>query len=111
MTRAPSDAGMDHIPEAGKLVERVARALVALHSPLLASDEYWPRMVRDYLEMCKAHPDYADGRSTITDAFRNARAAIEATDEVAEALDRVPGGWGRGAWQVGIDAALRDGEG
>lgn len=134
MTHAPSDAGMDHIPDGGKMAQ-VARALVALHSPLLASDEYWPKMVRDYLKMRKAHPDYADSRSTITDAFRNARAAIEAMREptrgmMAAARKEDPmrrkmlGGSPypeditgnvddefRPLWRAAIDAALRDGEG
>lgn len=40
-----------------------------------------------------------------------ARAGFETlrrpTDEVTAALDRVPGGWGRGAWMEGVDAALK----
>jgi hypothetical protein len=47
---------------------------------------------------------------THVDSEKIVRAVFEAMrdyrGEVEEALDRVPGGWGRGAWIEGIDAAL-----
>lgn len=64
-----------------EMVERAARAIVAWRSPFLASDEHWPRMADDYWSMCREYAGYADGRSLITDAFRDARAALEALRE------------------------------
>lgn len=50
---------------------------------------------------------YANRR---TSSLRKARSVLEEMKnyrgEVEEALDRVPGGWGRGSWIAGIDAAL-----
>jgi hypothetical protein len=44
------------------------------------------------------------------DSIDQAKAALRAMKnykgEVEEALDRIPGGWGRGSWIVGIAAAL-----
>ncbi|MET3481500.1 hypothetical protein [Methylobacterium sp. 1973] len=42
-----------------------------------------------------------------TDAAKSAIAAMRNPPEhVADALSNVPGGFGRGAWEVGLDAAL-----
>lgn len=80
-----------------EMVERVARAVYEADDPW--SDAFpWP--------------DLNESQNSPETYRRIARAAIEAmrrpTDEVAVALDRVPGGWGRGAWIEGIDAALRE---
>jgi hypothetical protein len=82
------------------MVERVARAMCE------AAEEDWD--AASYLDTASGNAP-EDQR----DYWRvMARAAIEAmrepTDEVNDALDRVPGGFGRGAWLEGIDAALSD---
>ena len=59
-------------------VEAAARAIVASTAPLIADDEHWPVAVWGYREMCGWYPDYADGHSLVTDAFRNARIALSA---------------------------------
>lgn len=78
-----------------EMVERVARALYDA-TPFKETEGGYDKQSVAYKTMCRLL----------------ARAAIEAmrrpTDEVAVALDRVPGGWGRGAWIEGIDAALRE---
>ncbi len=62
------------------MIERVARALVrARGAALIADSMHWPERVRHYREMCAEYPSYADAHSLITDAFRDARAAIAAS--------------------------------
>ena len=81
-----------------EMIERVAKAL---------SDSRQVRAYGRVMTMWRA-PEMAT--SFVDERLADALAAIEAmrdySGEVEEALDRVPGGWGRGAWLEGIDAAL-----
>ena len=58
--------------------------------------------------------DTLANRRRRTASLHLARKVVEAmrkpTDGsiLADALDQVPGGWGRGAWAVGIDAILSE---
>lgn len=64
------------------MVEKVARALVLSRGGVhAASDRLWPETVRQHYELCAALPNYEMGSSLITDAFRDARTAIEAMRE------------------------------
>lgn len=45
-------------------------------------------------------------RYEVHEAVAAIQAMREPSEAMVDALDRVPGGWGVGAWSVGIDAAL-----
>lgn len=67
---------------ASEMQERVARDLVRSRgAALIADDEHWPGQVKNYYEMCAEWPHYAEGRSLITDAFRDALVAMKAMRE------------------------------
>lgn len=66
---------MTQIPD--ELIEATARNIIRANgAAVVADDENWPSEVAHYREMCAKHKDYANWRSLIHDAFRNARAAI-----------------------------------
>lgn len=98
-----------------EMIERVARALVVSRSANPAViDQHWSTMVERHYEMCAEHPDYADGRSMITDAFRDARTALAEIREPTEAMKRQglaalgPDRWIGDAWRAMIDVILAD---
>lgn len=59
------------------------------------------------------HPFDKQSRYSRHQLFACARAALEALDKPDDALgavlDRVPGGWGRGAWAEGVNHILSEG--
>lgn len=60
-------------------VERVARHLIRKRgADIVASDIHWPDTASQYWRRVAEDQSYADARSLITDAFRDARQAIEA---------------------------------
>jgi hypothetical protein len=59
-------------------IEAAARAIVNAKSPETASDEWWQKNLDHYREMCAEFPAYANAHSLITDAFRDAEAALSA---------------------------------
>jgi hypothetical protein len=72
LRRQPSDISEE-------AVEAAARAIVVGNgAEIIASDEHWPSYVERHRQMCAEWPDYEQGRSLITDAFRNARTALGA---------------------------------
>lgn len=81
-----------------EMIERVAKSI---------SEK---SQVRAYGRIMTPWRDPSMADTYIENRLDEARAAIEAMrdyrGEVEEALDRVPGGWGRGAWLEGINAAL-----
>lgn len=88
------------------MIEKVARAIYEIcNDGGPWNDEEWAEM------KASDDPRKTGWRSHF---LHMARAAIEAMREPSEAmndaLDRVPGAFGRGAWLEGIDAALREGE-
>ncbi len=57
--------------------EEIARAFVrARGADLLASDEHWPDVVKQYREMVAKYPDFRNVHSLYTDAFRDADTAL-----------------------------------
>lgn len=96
------------------MVERVARALVV---ELTKQAEVFKAFCgMEYGE--HSGDEFTPPHDGLYDGFISAaglaKAALEAmrepTEAVGDALDRVPGGWGRGAWAEGIDAALAEKE-
>lgn len=92
-----------------EMIERVARALAERHG------DNWDDMPNDKGHWVRERGQFNGRFRDVNERFRcdyldEATAAIEAmrnySGEVEEALDRVPGGWGRGAWLEGINAAL-----
>ncbi|MBS1725014.1 MAG: hypothetical protein JSS66_18905 [Armatimonadetes bacterium] len=96
MTRAPSDAGMDHIPEAGKMVER---DLVREIATELRATKAWPAF-------------FMPGSAEVLVRFV-LQAMREPTPGMlwAHELPHVGPDDLKEFWQAAIDAALRDGEG
>ena len=59
--------------------EAVARALiVAAGAELVASEKHWPETAAQYYTMCEKYQSYAASHGLVTDAFRNADAALSA---------------------------------
>lgn len=61
-------------------LERAVKALLISRGAVLHANECWPETVEQYEAMCAKYPDYADSRSLVTDAFRDARAVMAAVD-------------------------------
>ncbi len=62
------------------MVQIVARAILRSNgAAVTASDKHWPGTIAHYTKMAAEYgKDYTNGRSLVTDAMRNARAAIAA---------------------------------
>jgi len=58
-----------------EIVERIARAILMGNAGgmFVADDEMWKAQVSSYKELCAKFPQYAHGRSDMTDAFRSAK--------------------------------------
>lgn len=82
------------------MIERVARILAARHFRRQVYGSRWTEA--EYVETYWR--DWTDDAQAVFEALQRP------TDDVLAALDRVPGGWGLGAWQAGLDAALSEGE-
>lgn len=68
-------------PDGREVVEIVARELARAKNALLASDKYWAAEVAHFKDMVAQYgEDYANGRSRITDAFREAQIALTAIE-------------------------------
>lgn len=62
------------------MVERGARGIILANDggKWALREGEWKAEVARYRDLASRHPQYASGRGLITDAFRNARAALEA---------------------------------
>lgn len=62
-------------------LEAAVKALLISRGAVLHANECWPETVEQYEAMCAKYPDYADSRSLVTDAFRDARAVLASISE------------------------------
>ena len=73
------------------------------------SDEDWRRAVADFRKLCAAHPRYIEGRSAITDAFRDAAIVMDAVDAAPRAMFVARyGSLGRGDERLFPDAEIAE---
>jgi hypothetical protein len=78
-----------------RTVERLAR--------IIAPEAFEPCEAGEVCPFCQGSRDVARAKAReIIEILR------EPTGGIAQALDRIPGGWGRGAWAAGFDAILGD---
>lgn len=69
---------------ASEMQERIARVLYEIRAQRAVRDDHWAHQVKAFRELADEFPDYPLGGDGVSDAFRDALAAMKAIQSYAD---------------------------